>query len=59
MGWTTGAAGGAVKTIGEESWRILAHWEEELSTAFMEGLNSVFGAVETQGSRAAGVPNTW
>lgn len=36
----------AVKTIAKNLEGILAHWEEELSTAFMEGLNSVFSAVK-------------
>ncbi|MFO1459483.1 MAG: ISL3 family transposase [Verrucomicrobiota bacterium] len=36
----------AVKTIKADLGGILAHWEGELSTAFMEGLNSVFSAVK-------------
>ena len=35
-----------MKTIAKNLEGILAHWEEELSTAFMEGLNSVFSAVK-------------
>ena len=36
----------SVKTIKDHLEGILAHWENELSTAFMEGLNSVFSAVK-------------
>ena len=36
----------AVKTIKANLEGILAHWAGELSTAFMEGLNSVFSAVK-------------
>lgn len=36
----------AVRTIETHLEGILAHWEAELSTAFMEGLNSVFSAVK-------------
>lgn len=36
----------AVGTIEEHLEGIVAHWEEELSTAFLEGLNSVFSAVK-------------
>jgi len=36
----------AVKTVEKHLEGILAHWEHELSTAFMEALNSVFSAVK-------------
>jgi transposase len=36
----------AVKTIEKHMEGILAHWDGELSTAFMEGMNSVFSAVK-------------
>lgn len=36
----------AVRTIETHLEGIVAHWEAELSTAFMEGLNSVFSAVK-------------
>lgn len=36
----------AVTTIEKHIEGILAHWDGELSTAFMEGLNSVFSAVK-------------
>ena len=36
----------AVTTIERHLEGILAHWKGELSTAFMEGLNSVFSAVK-------------
>jgi transposase len=36
----------AVTTIEKHLEGILAHWDGELSTAFMEGLNSVFSAVK-------------
>jgi len=36
----------AVKTIRGNPEGILAHWDGELSTAFLEGLNSVFSAVK-------------
>lgn len=45
----------AVATIERHLEGILAHWEGELSTAFMEGLNSVFSAVKrkARGFRSA------
>ena len=36
----------AVKSIETHLDGILAHWESELSTAYLEGLNSVFSAVK-------------
>jgi len=45
----------AVKTIEQNLEGILAHWEKELSTAFLEGLNSVFSAVKR---KARGFRNT-
>lgn len=45
----------AVKTIRGNLEGIVAHWEAELSTAFMEGLNSVFSAVKR---KARGYRNT-
>ena len=45
----------AVKSVEKHLQGILAHWEGELSTAFMEGLNSVFSAVKR---KARGYRNT-
>lgn len=45
----------AVKTVRTNLEGILAHWDGELSTAFMEGLNSVFSAVKR---KARGYRNT-
>jgi transposase len=45
----------AVRTIHKNLEGILAHWKAELSTAFMEGLNSVFSAVKR---KARGFRNT-
>ena len=45
----------SVRTIEKNLEGILAHWEDELSTAFMEGLNSVFSAVKR---KARGYRNT-
>jgi transposase len=36
----------AVETVEKHLEGILAHWDGELSTAFMEGMNSVFSAVK-------------
>ena len=45
----------SVKTIQKHLEEILAHWDGELGTAYMEGLNSVFSAVKR---KARGYRNT-
>ena len=45
----------AVKTVRTNLEGIVAHWDGELSTAFMEELNSVFSAVKR---KARGYRNT-
>ena len=45
----------AVNTIEKHREGILAHWDGELSTAYLEGLNSVFSAVKR---KARGYRNT-